>query len=262
MQQDAVRKIGRFCNFLTICLLFFVFSVHSQANPNAEKDGDSGLTLSIGYVSTSGNSETTTGNFKSNYHVKWGRLYFTAYGAYLFTDVRNQETGVKNRDTERIETGIKTDYHLGNKSSIFTNVTWKKDEPSGIDHNISLASGYGCTLFNSNQSGLKGGVGLEGFKEEKIVEGGHISNSVLAIYFQVDYHYRFNKNNALKFGNESRMSLSDNNDYRLASTLSYTSAINHTLALEISYQHDYKNLPVNNKRKTDSITTVNLVFRF
>lgn len=262
MQQNALCKIGRPCNLLIICLLFSIFSNPVRSEPTVSTGRDTGLTVSVGYVATNGNSETTTGNFKGNYHWKWGRLNFVAFGSYLFTDVSNQETGVKSRDTEKIEAGVKSDYTIANRSSIFTNVAWRKDEPSGIEHNFSLASGYGCTFLDSDQARLKAGVGLEGFQEEKIVEGNHISNSAIAVYFQVDYRYRFNKDNEMKFGNESRMSLSDNNDYRVASTLSYVSAINHTLALEVSYQHNYKNLPVEDKRKSDSTTTVNLVFHF
>ncbi|RLE15757.1 MAG: hypothetical protein DRJ14_09755 [Acidobacteria bacterium] len=262
MQQNAFCKTRRLCNSLIIFSFLAMLPFPGRANPALKSDGGTGLTVSIGYVSTSGNSETTTGNFKSDFHTRWGRLHFKAYGAYLFTDVTNQESGVKSRDTEKIEAGVKTDYSIAEKSSIFTNIVWRKDEPSGIDHNISLASGYGRTFFDTDQSMLKGGAGLEGFQEEKLIDGSHITDSALAIYFQVDYRYRFSKNNTLKFSNESRMSLSDNNDYRVANALSYVSAINHTLALEISYQHNYKNLPVNNKRKTDSTTTVNLVFHF
>jgi len=78
----------------------------------------------------------------------------------------------------------------------------------------------------------------------------------------VDYRYFLNKDNTLKFGNESRMSLPNNEDYRLTSTLSYMSTINHTLALEISYQQQYRNLPVDDKRKSDTTTTINLLFSF
>ncbi len=262
MQQNALRKTGRLCNFVIISLVILFLSVPGQSEPNTKGKGDTGLTVSVGYISTSGNSETTTGNFKFDYHTKWGHLNFLGYGAYLFTDVTNQATGVNSRDTERLEAGIKTDYALREKSSVFTNLSWKKDIPSGIDHNISLASGYGCTFFDSSQSKLKGGVGLEGFQEETIVEGSHFRDSVLAVYFQVDYRYSFNKDNTLKFGNESRMNLSNNEDYRLSSTLSYISTINHTLALEISYQQQYRNLPVDDKRKSDTTTTINLVFSF
>ncbi len=262
MQQNALCKTGRFCNFLIVFLVLLFAHVSGQSEPNVKEKGDTGLTVSIGYISTSGNSDTTTGNFKCDYNTKWGRLNFRAYGSYLFTDVTNQATGVNSRDTERLEVGIKTDYALRERSSVFTNLSWKKDEPSGIDHNISLASGYGCTFIDSTQSKLKAGVGLEGFQEQKILEGNHISNSAFAVYFQVDYLYKFNKDNMLKFGNESRMSFSNNEDYRLSSTLSYISSINHTLALEISYQQQYRNLPVDDKKKSDTTTTVNLVFRF
>lgn len=140
-------------------------SVAGQSEPNAKGKGDTGLTFSVGYISTTGNSDTTTGNFKFNYHTKWGRLNFRTTGAYLFADVTNPATGVNSRNTERLEAGIKTDYALREKSSVFANFSWKKDVPSGIDHNISLASGYGYTFFDSSQSKLKGGVGLEGFQE-------------------------------------------------------------------------------------------------
>ncbi|NOZ12994.1 MAG: DUF481 domain-containing protein [Acidobacteria bacterium] len=262
MQQNVVCKTRRFFNFLIIISILAVSCSFGYAGPAPEKGEDTALTVSIGYVSTSGNSETRTGNFRSDFHTQWGRLDFMVYGSYLFTDVTNRETGVKSRDTEKIETGIKTDYKIRDKSSIFTNVVWRKDEPSGIAHNLSLASGYGCAFLDDSRTKLKAGIGLEGFQEEKIVEGDRISDSALAIYFQVDYRYHFSKNNVLKFSNQSRMSLSDNTDYRLASALSYVSAINHTLALEISYQHNYKNLPVDDKRKTDTTTTVNLVFHF
>ena len=39
-------------------------------------------------------------------------------------------------------------------------------------------------------------------------------------------------------------------------------AFEYRLAVEVAYEHQYKNLPVEGKGTTDAVTTVNLVFKF
>ena len=261
MQQNSFSQIGRPGQFL-IAFLVLILCIGSVFADEPSGEPDTSLTVSLGYVSTSGNSKTTTGNFKSSYMAKWKKFDFGANASFIFTDVKDLDTGETSRNTEKYTVLLKSDYRIAKKGSVFLNLGWQKDRPSGIQNNFSIASGLGRTLKDTKIAKLKFGLGLEGFRETKIINEVESTNSRMAMYFQLDYQYRFNPQNTIRITNETRMSFSNYNDYRVTTAISYVSAINHTLALEVAFQDNFKNLPVEGKQKSDTISTVNLVFKF
>lgn len=259
MQQNRFGAVGRTGQLLILlCCLWLPLAAAETAD-----DGlDQGLSVSLGYVSTSGNADTTTGNMKALYTLSWDRLTLSLDGSFLYTDVTDETTGETNRKKERYAAALKGDYHLWDKGSVFTNIRWLKDEPSGISSSVSLSSGFGRTFRDRNGVKLTGGLGLEGFRETRLEEDGTLTRSAMAAYMQWNLAWRFNDHNQLKLANDSRMNLSDSEDYRTTSNLTFHSAINAKLAVEIAYEHQYRNQPVDGRERTDTTTTVNLVFKF
>ena len=259
-------KIRRLCAVSVFVFLFFniVFAspIKSNAAYSTEKGKKKNLNLSIGYVSLSGNAKSTTGSFKLDYTYTVKKLYIETRSYYVFTDITDINTGETNRTDEKYYLTVKSNYKKGKKSGIFTNISWLKNKPAGINKNLSVASGYSRIMWSGDKKKGKFGLGVEGFKEEKIIDGGIKTNSSFAAYFEFSFQYSFNDSNKLKFENETRVNFSDTNDYRISNDISYSSSISKNLAVEFNFLHQFKNLPVPGKKKTDTTTTVNIVFRF
>lgn len=249
------------------CLLFLViggwpFTIPASTPPAHEGNNTQRLSIALGYVSISGNSRSTSGNLKAAWRFQTGSLRFDTDGSFFFTDITDGETGDEFRKTERYQLSVKGDYRIWEKGGIFATLGWLKNEPAGIEKNLSLATGFSRTLTEDGPFRVEGGLGVEGFHETRLQTDGPEKVRRMAAYMEVDVAWRLNDHNELKFGNESRMSLSNGEDFRLASVLSYHSSINSKLAVEVAYEHQYKNLPVEGKGTTDAVTTVNLVFKF
>ncbi len=266
MFKSFIYQTGRL--FLIAVLVLFVtghvfgLSSGSRGNYSSEEGNKKSLNLAIGYVSLSGNAKSTSGSLKFDYTFTLKKLYIETKGYYIFTDVTNVATGQTNRTDEKYYLTVKSNYKKGKKSGIFANVSWFKNKPAGINKNISIASGYSRIISDTDKKKGKFGLGFEGFNEEKIIEEKIKTNSTFAAYFELSFQYSFNESNKLKFENETRVSMSDREDYRLFNNISYSSAINKNLAIELNYLHQFNNLPVPGKKKTDTTTTVNIVFRF
>lgn len=250
------------------CLLFLLiigcgFPVAQASTPPAhEKASPQRLSFALGYVSISGNSKSTSGNLKAAWRFTTGKLRFDTNASFFFTDITDGNTGDEYRKTERYQLAVKGDFRIWDKGGIFATLGWLKNEPAGIEENYSLATGFSRTLTEGGPLRVEGGLGVEGFRETRLQTEGPEEVSRMAAYMEVDVAWRLNDHNEVKFGNESRMSLSNGEDFRLASVLSYHSSINSKLAVEVAYEHQYKNLPVEGKGTTDAVTTVNLVFKF
>ncbi len=266
MFKGIINKAGRL-PLIVFALLFinlnlFPLSIEGGSNYSTEKGKEKSLSLAIGYVSLSGNAKSTSGSFKLDYTYTYKKLFFETKAYYIFTDITDVQTGKTNRTDEKYYLTLKSNYKKGKKSGIFANVSWLKNRPAGINKNLSIASGYSRIIADSEKKKGKFGIGLEGFKEEKIIDKTIKTNAIFAAYFEFSFQYSFNDSNKLKFENETRVNISNNDDYRLFNNLSYSSAISKNLAIEFNYLHQFKNLPVPGKKKTDTTTTVNLVFRF
>ncbi len=295
MQQDCLRTPGRACKFLSghvepsqvetgirllsvynpkswmngifrwILLMIVVCGAYDvEASTPAEpgKANKQRLSIALGYVSISGNSKSTSGNLKAAWRFTTGKLRFDTDASFFFTDITDGETGDEYRKAERYQFSLKGDFRIWDKGGIFATLGWLKNEPAGIEQNYSLATGFSRTLTEGGPLHVEGGLGVEGFRETRLQTEGPEEVSRMAAYMELDVAWRLNDHNEVKFGNESRMSLSNGEDFRLASVLSYHSSINAKLAVEVAYEHQYKNLPVEGKGTTDAVTTVNLVFKF
>ena len=266
MFKSFVYKAGRLCLIIFAVILFscfaFPLSIESEGSYSTDNGSKKSLNLAIGYVSLSGNAKSTSGSFKLDYTYTYKKIFLETKAYYIFTDVTDVNTGLTNRTDEKYYLTVKSNYKKGKKSGIFANVSWLKNKPAGINKNLSIASGYSRIIADSEKKKGKFGIGFEGFNEEKIIEKKLKTNSSIAAYFELSFQYAFNDSNKLKFENETRVNVSNSEDYRLFNNISYSSAINKNLAIEFNYLHQFKNLPVPGKKKTDTTTTINLVFRF
>ena len=263
MFKNFYSKNGRLFLVFIVLIAFGFYSFAGEGtkySSNGEKKES--LNLALGYVYLSGNAKSETGSFKVDYCLAVNRIFLEAKTYFIFTDVTDVSTGHTTRIDEKYFFGLKSNYMLGKKSGIFANVSWLKNKPAGINKNLAIATGYSRILVDNDKKKSKFGIGVEGYKEEKIIGNLLEDDSFVAAYFEFAFQYAFNEANKIKFENETRVNFSDSDDYRLLDNLSYSSAINKKMAIEFNYIHQYRNIPVPGKKKTDTTLMINLVFKF
>lgn len=238
------------------------FAWEGPPAPELSEDKPYAVSVALGYISISGNSKSQSGNLKAGWAWTKDKWTWSAGGSFVFNDVTDGETGEETRNTEKYRLAFKADYAMWEKGGLFANLSWLKNEPSGIAENLALAAGFTRDFLDDGPVKFNAGLGMEGFQETKIQPDGEVESSRMAAYMQMELIWKLNEHNELKFSNESRMSMSDSEDYRMTSYLSYHSSINSRFAVQIGYEHAYKNLPVVGKGTTDTTTTVNLVYKF
>lgn len=130
--------------------------------------------LSLGYVGTSGNTETETFNTEAlvAYRtVNWvHNAKFQALGS-------NKDGEV---DAERYYLEDKSDYGLEGDAYLFGKFTYTDDRFSGFDYQASVSAGYGRYFMKGDGLDLQGYVGL-GYRENDVRDADSIGETILTI---------------------------------------------------------------------------------
>lgn len=133
-------------------------------------------TVALGYLSTSGNTDSTNSN--ASFKAVWdrGRNWVHNWNALAISARTN---GVKTASAEAA--GYKAQRGIGKNAYLFASGDWRQDEFSGYDRQSTEAVGYGRKLVNNDKQMLsvEGGIGRKqstlnnGTKlDEGIVRGG------------------------------------------------------------------------------------------
>ena len=141
------------------------------AQEKTEEEGPWSGVLSLGYLSTSGNTETTSYNTKfeiAREEDSWKhRLNGTANGA--------EDTSALT--AEAYQVGWRTDYNITDKGFIFATVDWRKDRFAGITEQMSYAVNYGRTLIDTETHVLALGLGA-GYRDADRSDGANDTSGI------------------------------------------------------------------------------------
>ena len=90
---------------------------------------------SLGYLSTSGNTETTS------YNTKLGVGYEKNKWKHTFSAAANGADESKQATAEAYQAGWKSDYNFTKHDFMFGTLNWRKDRFSGVDQQITESVG-------------------------------------------------------------------------------------------------------------------------
>lgn len=127
-----------------LCLSTSLFAQAEEAN--AEQTWEA--TAELGYIKTSGNSDTETLNAKfkgETGYNKWTHKLELEALKSVANDVRSAEK-------YRIE--AQSDYDLSERSYAFGNVNWENDNFSGLNYQASAAVGLGYKVIKTDEMKL------------------------------------------------------------------------------------------------------------
>jgi len=228
-----------------------VIAVSFCASPVLAQDaeGFSGR-LALGYLSTTGNSETESLNF--NFEMGWN--YAPWHHRFKGLAVNSSTSSVTTAEAYGLS--WKTDYDLSEISYWYGLAAWDKDEFSAYDQQVREAFGYGRRFIHTDRHVLSGEVGI-GARQADLRDGTSQDEGILRLsgdyLWTISETARFNQTLAIENG-------SDNTYLEAKSSLS--ADIRESLALVVSYTIKSNSDVLPGTEKTDTFTSVSVEYSF
>jgi len=237
----------------TVCALVLCSlsgAVLAQAPAAAPPDPFVG-TVALGYLSTSGNTESTNGN--ASLKVAWD-LDGPWQHNWTALAINARTNGVTT--AEAYAAGYKGTRDFSATSYLFASGDWRQDRFSGYDKQVTEAVGYGRRLLDTprHMLALEGGVGA---KQSDLITGEELDEAI--IRGGLDYLLTLSEN--ASFNQKVLIEQGDENRY-MESTSALKTRIVGNLALVLSYViKNNSDVPLGIE-ETDRFTALSLEYGF
>ncbi|MEM6793775.1 MAG: DUF481 domain-containing protein [Acidobacteriota bacterium] len=208
----------------------------------------------LSLVATGGNSEATTFGFAGSLERALGRGTFK-----IAVDALRAETGTTERravgtpdDFRRIDTDdsettaenyrLKTRYEgeISERRSWFGELSWQRDEFAGFDSRLSAAGGITFLIADTETRRLSLEVGATWTREEDLAGG---EEDFPGARFAADAFRTLTDTTDFLFALEIDQNLDETDDLRAQMTAALQVAISEILALKVSLDLRFDNLP-------------------
>ncbi|HHZ88852.1 MAG TPA: DUF481 domain-containing protein [Chromatiales bacterium] len=226
------------------------FAVGSAIADDDKSDSPWTMSAELGFVVTGGNTDTTSlnGKFNVTYEEVWWR--HSGQLEVLSTSTDNVTS------SEHYQAQAKSDYKLNEYDYVFGLVNLDKDRFSGFEYQHTVSGGYGRRVMDTDdmQLDLEIGAGVR-FTEP---EGGELDEEGLIrlagkYAWEITDYSNFTQDLTVDIGEVLTVT---------KSVSSVRADINSTLAMKFSVTlKNNSEVPVGSK-KTDTETTLNLVYTF
>ena len=204
----------------------------------------------LGFISTSGNTETETLNAKAkviNERDKWKHTFRAEA-------TKASDNGVVTAQRNFIS--AKTDYKYNNRSYSFVLLQYEDDRFSGYDYQASLIVGYGHKFIKTGRLTLDAEAGV-GTRQSELDSGDKMDEGILYAGMEVDW--KIGKTSSFN----EKLTVEAGEDATTTKSVSALKAkINSKLASKITYTIKHvSEVPVD-VEKTDRELAVTLVYSF
>jgi putative salt-induced outer membrane protein len=235
---------------LAAILILSSGAAYSQAGSPAAEESPWTGSASLGFLSTSGNTETTSYNtaFKISYAKdKWIHTFDAAANGADESDITTAEA---------YQAGWKSSYDFSEHSFLFGAVNWRKDRFSGVDQSLSEAVGYGRRFIDTPVHLLSAELGA-GYRKEDLRD--NTSESGVIATLGMDYKWTFSETS--NFEQNIGVESGSNNTY-IESVSAVRAKLLGDLALVFSYTVRHNtDVPIGSE-KTDKLTAISLELAF
>ncbi|MFT5451200.1 MAG: putative salt-induced outer membrane protein [Enterobacterales bacterium] len=242
---------------LTLLILSILLSNYLVASETEDEEKEPALQgdVQLGYIMSSGNSDTTTLNskLKISYNLdEWVQKF--SLEAYSTSD-NDITTG------ERYKADYQLDKKLDKSRYLFGNASYEEDRFSGYENIAVMAVGYGHQLYNKDKTTLDAEVGI-GYRDstltaESVVPGESAEVSETLLRLAVDHHWHIAKNRSLTSelkidaGEESVISY-----FEIGFITMIAGDLSFKAAFEVRHNSD---VPIDTEN-LDTITSINLLY--
>lgn len=216
----------------------------------AEEGGPWAGKASLGYLSTSGNTDTTSYNTAFEVRYTCNKWSHTANGA------ANGASESEMTTAEAYEAGWKSEYSFTQHDYLFGRINWRKDRFSGVDEQLSESIGYGRKIIDTPVHFLSADVGV-GHRSSDRRDG--TSESSVIITGGADYKWTFSETSNFEQTIDVE-SGSDNTYIESVSALRAKLLGDFALVLSYTIKHN-TDVPVGSQN-TDRLSAVSLEYVF
>jgi putative salt-induced outer membrane protein len=236
---------------LASALFLLATSVYAQDESEVIDTSWSGVG-EFGFVSTSGNTDTETLNLKLEF------IKNTAYWRYRLGGAALTSAKDGNNDAERYTAELQGDRKINEKSYVFGVFRYDADKFGAYDPQQSVTFGYGRQMMKSEKHELKGEIGV-GYRKLELATSGETNSEVIGRFLLED-SWAITASTA--WNNRLLVEAGADNTFTLFNT-GLVVSMSERFALKLGYEiRNNTDIPVSVTDKTDTTTTMNLVYNF
>lgn len=235
--------------FISATLLMAI-GAFAQLPSTVEEESPWSGAASLGYLSTSGNTETTS------YSTTFGVSYAKNDWEHAFNVSSNGADASEITTAEAYQAGWKSEYSLTENDFVFGTVDWRKDRFSGVDQQLTEAVGYGRRLIDTPKHLLSVGLGV-GHRSADLADG--MTESGVIGRGNVNYSWIFSET----AGFDQNIIVESGSDNTYIESISAVRArLFGDFALVLSYTiKQNSDVPVGSE-KTDRLSAVSIAYAF
>lgn len=205
----------------------------------------------LGFVLARGNSDADTVNTK----LEMARQTESWKNAFTVAALRSSSEG--ERSAERYAVSWQTDFRFHPKSYWYNGARYEDDRFSGFDYQASLSTGLGHRFRDDEELKIfaQAGVGFRRFENSLT---GDTNDSVI---FSSELRYEQQLTETASLRNKLLLEAGDANTFA-TNELALQVKINARFSLAAGLGVRHNTDPPPNRKKTDTLTTLNLVYGF
>ena len=234
----------------------------------------------LGYIETSGNTNTQTFNLDANAKKEWGNHT----GKIIFDGQYATQNQIETKN--KFFTELSYDYSLSKHFAFNYLIGYKKDKFSGFDYQFYTGPGakYKALKTTNHELAFDGNIlyALDSYEQVNFDASGNLiaypnpnnipadPTKTVAAYndqyasYRVKGVYNWQIFSNLKFDQELtfRGSFETEENYFVYSKSALTTKFSDILSGGVSYKIDYTNIPADSKEPTDTTFTANLIIDY
>ena len=237
------------CPLFTVALVAVLVAGQSLAQ-DAEEERSYDASIALGYVATSGNTNTKSANAEILYTKRVARWTHSL----KLQGLGSQENEVTSAERYYLEE--KSDFALDDNQYLFARGSYSDDRFSGFDFQASVSTGYGRYLVRRDNFSLEafGGVG---YRENHIKDGETEGEVIFTLGQNLEWRISDNARLVQSFNSETGHELTISRF-----EIGLESNIIDRIATKLAFQaRNTSDVPEGNKN-TDTQTSVSLVYTF
>lgn len=228
------------------CLLFGMASasVAQERGPGSEGSA------SLGYVGTSGNTDTQTFETQLRYTMRTQEWVHNAGFQALVAEQDSLTSG------ERYVLEGKSDYRISDNSYLFGKGNYTDDRFTGYDYQVSAAAGYGYYFSNTDELLLETFLGA-GYRQNALLDGEDEGEAMFSLGQNLEWAFTDSSSLTQSLSSEIGEDLTVSRF-----EIGLISNIIGSVSTKIAFQARHlSEVPVGRK-KTDTQTSISLVYQF
>lgn len=215
----------------------------------SEREPGYDASASLGYVGTSGNTDSQTLDTQLRYTLRTtGGWVHNARFQALYAEQDSVTSG------ERYLLEGKSDYRIGQRGYVFGKGSYTDDRFTGYDYQASLAGGYGHYFSNTDELFIEAFVGA-GYRHNALAVGPDDGEAIISMGQNIEWAFTdstsLNQSLLSEIGDDLTVSRFE---------ISLVSNIIGQLATKIAFQARHISQVPAGRKKTDTQTSVSLVY--